>query len=557
MTDVSLFGLNAGGHHAVNVALHIANTLLVFWFFKTTTGRVALSAFVAAAFGVHPLHVESVAWIAERKDVLSSFFILLTMVAYAGYARKPERSSYWVVVFFFLLALMAKPMAVTLPMLLLLLDLWPLNRVRLNASLGEWAPLIREKVPLMVLAFGVAAATVLVQARIGAMAGLSALPWWIRAANALVSYALYALKTLWPIGLAPFYPLRLWSPAAVGAAALFLLAASVGAFFFRRRSPAVFIGWCWFVVGLLPVSGLLQSGQQAMADRFVYMPIIGLLVALVWGVSIIAKSSAAVRVGALAAVITIVLLAIVARAQAATWASSVTLWSHAVQVTQDNYLALQKLGDALADQGDFSGALTNYDNALAVTPAGAGKYFAVIHNAKALALMHLGRPDQALPVFRLAVEEDGEFAEARLNFGNALAATGELDPAADQLAEAARLMPGLSEAHVGLGGIRLRQDRAPEARAQFREALALEPGSAEAHDGLGSAFAMQGQLDAALAEYQEALRLKPSLATAHLNMGIVLAKKGETARAIEEVEKALSADPTLVAARRALEALKR
>jgi len=556
MMDVTLFGLDAGRHHLTSVVLHALNTLLVFWFFRTTTGAVGRSGLLAAIFAVHPVHVESVAWVTERKDVLSACFLLLTLIAYAGYVKRPRWPRYIGVTALFIAALMSKPMVVTLPALLLLIDVWPLARVSWTSGWPAWWPLIREKLPLFVLAFGTSAATIVVQARVGAMAGLNALSWTSRVGTAIVGYATYLAVTLWPARLAAFYPLRAWDLLTIAMALAVLAGVSAAAFAARRRYPHVLVGWLWFLISLAPVVGLFQSGEQATADRFMYVPIIGLLVAVIWTVAPEAQPRVVRRAIAAVAAACVVALALAARAQAATWTDSVTLWEHAVSVTQDSDLALQKLGDALRERGDSERALAVYNQALAAAPAGANEYRALVEHGMGLAFTHLGRAADALAAFQASVELDGHFAEGRLNLGNALAIAGQPGDAEQQFREALRLEPDLVEAELGLGGSLIRQGRAAEAVAPFTEAIRLDPALAEAHNGLGSALAIQGRLDDALVQYREAARLKPALATAHMNMGLVLAQKGDRPAAIAELEAALKADPSLVAAARALDELR-
>ena len=278
LLDVTLFGTDAGMYHVTNLVIHIANTLLVFELFRRMTGQTGRSAFVAAIFASHPLHVESVAWIAERKDVLSTFFWMLTAIAYVSYVRRPGWPRYLAMLVLYALALMSKPMVVTLPVVLLLLDLWPLRRD------APWIRLIVEKVPLLVLALATSIATVIVQNSVGAMAGLDALPWPVRAANATIGYVAYLWKTIWPTHLAAFYPLFAISPGRVAAAAIALVAVTALVVARRAKYPYLFVGWFWYLITIAPVIGLLQAGEQGMADRFMYVPMIGILVMVAWGV---------------------------------------------------------------------------------------------------------------------------------------------------------------------------------------------------------------------------------------------------------------------------------
>jgi tetratricopeptide (TPR) repeat protein len=540
LMDVQFFGVTAGAHHVTNVVWHIANTLLLFGVLRQMTGAVERSAWVAALFAVHPLHVESVAWIAERKDVLSTCFWLLTIGTYVAYVRRPQWPRYLGVVGLFALALMSKPMVVTLPIVLLLLDQWPLQRAS-ESALSR----VYEKLPLFGLAAATGVATVVIQARVGAVASLGVLPWRVRAAHAIVGYVAYLGQTIWPTHLAAFYPLRVSSPGIVLAAALALGAITATAIRSRHRCPYLLVGWLWYLVTLAPVIGLVQAGEQAMADRFTYVPLIGLLLIVAWGVPDLASrwpfGRALVRP---AAFLTVVLCAVIARAQVGYWSDSVTLWQHAANVTEANYIAHEKLGEAFRDRGDLPAAEAEYTLALAVAPANSPLYDAAIHNDLGFVLTREGKTREAAAQFALAVSLRPTFAEAQNNFGNALAAAGRLPEALDHYREALRLKPDFADALVGEGGVLLRQGHAAEAASAYREALRLQPDLAEAHNGLGAALALAGDEDQAVAQYQEALRLKPALATAHVNLAMVRAHQGQTGDAVDEFLRALDLEPT-------------
>ncbi|CAN5872148.1 hypothetical protein BH18ACI5_BH18ACI5_23850 [soil metagenome] len=369
LLDVSMFGLDAGAHHLTNLVLHIANTVLIFGLLRRMTGSEGKSAFVAAVFAVHPLHVESVAWVAERKDVLSTFFWALTLWAYLSYAKRPAPARYAAVMALFLLALMSKPMVVTLPVVLLLLDVWPLGR-------RDWRRLLLEKLPLFAMSAATSVATVLIQNRVGAMATLDALPWHVRVSHAIAGYVAYLGMTVWPSHLAAFYPLRLAPGWIVGTAAVSLMAVTVTAYRYRGRYPYLLVGWIWYLVTISPVIGFLQAGEQARADRFMYVPLIGLLLIVAWGVPDLlagwtSLSGKARRQGPAAAAVTIILLnAVVAHAQVQTWATSVTLWRHGIDATPDSYIAYENLAQAVRERGQLDQALQLYARALGLAPAG-------------------------------------------------------------------------------------------------------------------------------------------------------------------------------------------
>ena len=545
LTDVSLFGTDAGAYHVVNLVLHMANTLLLFELLRRSTGKSGPSTFVAAVFAVHPLHVESVAWITERKDVLSTFFLLLTMLMYVAYTRRPAAARYAGVMALFALALMSKPMVVTLPVVLLLWDFWPLGR-------SDVRRLVVEKVPLLLLALATSVTTVVIQSRVGAMAGLDALPLTTRLGNAAIGYLAYVWKTIWPWPLAAFYPLFDLSGPRVGAALVVLGAITYGAFRLRATHPYVWVGWCWYIVTISPVIGLLQAGEQGMADRFMYVPMIGLMIAAAWGAKPL-LDRAGWRAALVPAAVALVLVwTIAARAQAAHWENSLTLWGHAARVTPRSYIAHENLGQALRDRGRLDESLASYERALALAPARSPGYAAVINNSIGLVLTRQGRAAEARQRFAAAVLANPTFAEAQSNLGNALAAEGHASQAVDHYREAIRLKPDYVEPRVGLGGALLRAGRAPEAAAAYRDALERDPGLAEAHNGLGGALATQGDVDGALREYGEAIRLSPRLATAHLNIAVLYIKRGDLAQARRHLETALSIDPGYEPARQAL-----
>jgi tetratricopeptide (TPR) repeat protein len=547
LLDITMFGSDTGGYHLTSLLLHAANTALVFEGFRRLTTDVWRSAFVAAMFAVHPLHVESVAWIAERKDVLSTFFWALTLLAYVAYVGRPSARRYAVMCLGYVLALMSKPMVVTLPALLLLLDVWPLARFTKRAVL--------EKIPLFLLAVAASVVTVVIQHRIGAMARFDVLPWPTRAGNALVAYVAYLAKTFWPVGLAAFYPPFSADAGRIAACGLLLAVLTGAAVRMRPAYPFVFVGWFWFLVALAPVIGFLQSGEQSMADRFMYVPLIGLAVILAWGVPVVANRRVPNAVTAFAAVVAILACAGTAHAQVLHWHDSVTLWEHAMEVTSGNYLAHENLGQALRDRGDLERSREHYERALALAPAGSITYAAIIHNSLGMVLLREDKPGEALDQFAQAARLDPTFAEAQTNLGNALASGGRPAEAIDHYRVAIARKPDYVEPRVGLGAALLSQGKAADAIPCYREALRLDPNLAQAHNGLGGALATEGHDAEAMQEYEEALRLKPDLPTAHLNIALLLVKQGRKEEARRHLDAALSIDPGYEPARRLLAAL--
>jgi tetratricopeptide (TPR) repeat protein len=470
MLDVSLFGMHAGAYHVTNVLLHVASTLLLFDVLRRITGALLPSAFVAALFAVHPLHVESVAWVSERKDVLSTLFLMLTLEAYVAWVRAPSRTRYALVVACLALGLMSKPMLVTLPFALLLLDWWPLGRWTDAASARR---LVVEKVPLFLLVAASSVVTYLVQKTAGAVAELDAHPIGMRVENALISYVLYARNMFCPTRLAALYiherPLPAWK--AIGAAAT-LAAVTLVAARQRRRRPWFLMGWLWFLGTLVPVIGLVQVGMQSMADRYTYVPLIGLFVVVAWGAAELVGLERR-RDLAFAAVASAATLAcaVLARRQVETWKDSVTLWRHAIDVAPDNAAAHNNLGSTLCD---------------------------------------LGRFEEAAAAFRDFIRISPDDADAHHNLGYASMKLGRLDVAETELREAIRLDPTFADAHENLGYTLRLEGRLPEAVVQFEDALHLKPDFAAAHRDLAGVLEEQGRIEDAIHHYDEALRLAPA-----------------------------------------------
>lgn len=570
MLDCELFDLRAGHHHLVNVFLHILNSLLLYLVFKGMTGAVWRSAMLAALFALHPLHVESVAWVSERKDVLSTLFFLLTLWAYGRYAKRPSLSRYAPVFVFLSLGLAAKPMLVTVPFVLLLLDYWPLGRPRFPGA--RTLRLVAEKVPLFLLAGLSCLVTFVAQQRAGAMTWLE-VPFPVRVANALVSYAAYIEKTLWPASLAVFYPYPGAIPATRwGAAALALAGISVLVALGRRRWPYVVVGWLWYLGTLVPVIGLIQVGKQSMADRYTYIPLIGLFLAAVWIAADLAAGRRHGRV-ALAGLSSVVLLACMTatRAQVAHWRSSETLFEHTLRVTRDNAIAHTNLGVVLLSAGRTEDAIRHFRETLRINPRDAqtqsnlgvalmrqGKtQEALRHCREALrlnprsAMSHInlgavlaqaGRVEEAVTHFRLAVQLAPESAEARYNLGLALIALGNLEEALSHCEQALQLSPHSGPMHHTLGLILSRQGRKEEALAHFRQAARIDPGFAELHAEHRIEALDQARMAEEIAASRSPSRRDPSAAESHLESGLSLARQGRQEEALAEFRRALELD---------------
>jgi protein O-mannosyl-transferase len=568
MADVEVAGVGAGGHHVTNVLLHVLNTLLLYGLLRRLTGANGRSLFVAALFAIHPLHVESVAWVTERKDVLSTLFLMLALWSYAAYVRRPSVGRYLAVAACFVCGLMAKPMIVTLPVLLLLFDVWPLGRLTLGRTDGmgpqadalpvAWAAAVREKLPLVAVAVAAGIGTIVAQDHAGAIADADVVGPMARVATALTAYASYIGKMAWPTGLAAFYPYQaVVRPWPVAGALLLLAGISILAVRLRRQ-PYVLVGWSWYLVSLGPVVGLIQAGNQSMADRFTYVPLIGLCILVAWGVPALlpqrTRAVAAIAVAAVAA------SAVVAHAQVQHWETDDTLWTHALDVIPDNYFAHNSIGRRLYGRGQASQAAWHFSEAVRLAPRfydgrnnlglvllGQGRLDEAIvqfreairlHptaealNALGAALAQKGDLDEAVTCGLQAVALDPGLAEARYNLGLTLAKHRRFADAVVQYAEARRLKPGLPAVPRAAGEALLQLGQVSDAVAAFRDAVRLDPGSPDAHHGLGIALSGQGHLDEAAEEYAAAVRLSPERADYQDDLGFALAARGRVAEAI-------------------------
>jgi len=537
-----LFGLNPRGHHLINVLLHGANTVLVFVLLRRLTGAMGRSFFVAALFGLHPLHVESVAWVTERKDVLSALFGLLSLLFYVGYAQNratlnPQRSTldYILALLFFALGLMSKAMLVTWPFVMLLLDYWPLERVSslkfsvsssglmpsptLNSDQSRAGPqlstLLLEKLPFLVLAVAASVVTYVVQGHGGTVMPIENLPLGARIANALVSYCRYLGKIFWPTNLAVFYPHPgHWPMEDVLLAGGLLLGITVLFTVARRRFPFLLMGWLWFGGTLVPVIQLVQSGEQAMADRFTYIPSLGVLILTVWGVhELTCRWRYHKVIWSLAGCAGIVLCMGVTRRQLGYWQDSEALFRHELAVTEDNCLAHVDLGTALDKKGRIDEAISQFRQAVRLNPNDD-----IANNNLGNDLLSQGQTDEAISRFEQAVRLNPRFAGFHYNLGLTLSLKGRIDKAIAQFQETIRLKPDYAEAHYYLGNAFLEKGQTAEAISQFQETLRLNPDDAEAHNNLGNALGVNGQTDEAILQFQEALRLKPDLAAARSNL---------------------------------------
>jgi len=535
MLDCSLWGAAAGPHLLVNLLLHTTSAVLLFLTFRRATAAHWCSAVAAALWAVHPLRVESVAWVAERKDVLSGLFFIAAMLAWVLYAERPNARRYGAVVLLFALALMAKPMAMTLPAALLILDLWPLRRLPLG-----WRRLLVEKIPLALLAGIVLVLTLRGQAT---AIGNVALP--LRLANAVTGYAAYLGKLALPVGLAVVYPYRADIGAgAVIAALAVLIAITVAAVLLPKRRPYLAAGWLWYLVTLVPVIGLVQAGPQAMADRFTYLPSIGIVIALVWLAADAVAARASLRRPAIAcAAIAIGLFAALTVRQAGYWQNSETLFTHALAVTHDNVVAQLSLGETLLSQGRPDEANQHYAEALRLS-AGAPLPL----GEAGTAFVRQKRYAQAVDPLQRAVAGNPNLAATRENLGLALLNTGRPAAALPQLEAALRLDDGTRAAELrqSIGNAKLALGRGEEALRDLQQAAAGGGSRATAMNDLANAYSAKNDDVAAERAYREAIRLDPRLYDARMNLAALLSRTGHNDEAIRQIREAAALQPKSV-----------
>jgi tetratricopeptide (TPR) repeat protein len=564
MLDCQLFGLNPAGHHIINLLFHIANTLLLFWVLKKMTGAIWQSAFVAAVFALHPLHVESVAWAAERKDVLSGFFWMLTMIAYVRYAEQPSIRRYLLVVLAFCLGLLSKPMLVSLPFVLLLLDYWPLGRGRRglqnssealsqSESIGPGphklpaGRLIVEKILLFVLAAASSLVTYIIQQQEGAVAGADKLPMTIRTTNALVSYISYIGKMVYPSRLAVFYPhplnkLPIWQ-LIVSAVMLAVISAIV--IYMGRRRRYLVVGWLWYLGTLVPVIGLVQVGLQATADRYTYLPLIGIFIMMSWGAADLTAKWRYRNTGlGITASIILVVLLICTRMQLRYWQNSITLFGHALEVTENNPTMQNNYGNALFEKGQLEESVTHFNEALRLRP----EDFEARYNL-GLAFLRLGKIDEAIACFTESLKTSDKPYKVHSDLGLAYAQKGKLDLAIGNFNEALRLKPDYVKAINNLGSALKKQGKIDEAIKQWERTLQLRPDYAEAHYNLGVTMAEQEKYDDAVRHLNEALRIQPDWAEVHYDLGGIYVRQGKLKLAVEQYAEALRLKPDYLTAR--------
>lgn len=575
MLDYQLFGLNASGYHVINLILHILSALLLFWLFHRMTQSLWQSAFVAALFALHPLHVESVAWIAERKDVLSAFFWMLTLCLYVYYTEKPVLKRYLPVTLTFILALLSKPMAVTLPVIMILLDFWPLDRLHSRKAaiqeqvigpaaadkgkknqktmketfpeniappvapvtpeqkIAGFIPLwqLREKAAFFILSAVVSVIAVFTPDN----ASFQVIPFEIRIINAPVSFLTYLEKTFFPHDMAVLYPVANHIAAwLVIAAALLVILISVAVIMTAKRMPYLFVGWFWYAVTIFPVIGIIQIGRHLAADRYHYLPSIGIAVALAWGIPALMKNGkTGKKILFPVGIAFLAFLAFLAWRQCSYWRSSIELWSHALQVTENNDYAHNNLGTALSDAGKLEEAVEHYDKAIALSSDDPD-----FINNRGNAYARMGRYEPAIADLNKAISLNPAYMKAYVNRGNAYAAAGQYQLAVKDYDEAVRMQPDSADAYYNRGCTYSETGRYDEAIKDFTRALGMDAGYIKAYTNRGAAYAAVGRLQDAIDDYSEAIRLKPDNIPAYYNRAIVYLQQGRQNQGCSDAQKA-------------------
>jgi len=601
MLDCQLFGLNAGYHHLSNLLFHLLNVLLLFLLLYRMTGEVWKSGMVAALFALHPVNVDSVAWIAERKNLLSTTFWMLTLLAYIRYAAKPSALRYLLIMMVFSIGLMAKPMLVTLPCALLLLDFWPLYRFqwfRENWLHQEALPsagravfqtasisrLVLEKIPLLMLSFAAIWLSFLSLQKNSQILTEAAQPIGLRIANALVSYLHYLWKMIWPSNLAIFYPfpneIPLWQPVA---AVIALIGITALAIVHSRRKPYLATGWFWYLGTLTPVIGIIQGGLwPQIADRWAYIPFIGVFIAMAWaGWAFLSRSCAKAWAGAGISIFLLVLLASLTTKQLTYWKNTDTLFQHTLNVTRDNYYAHVLVGRFFSAAGDHDKALRHFQKALDLQPVfdmaheSMGDTYvlqkkydqAILHYQKALfisisdplllikignAYAGMGNHHQAIQFYLESLSIDPDDPSAYSNLGAAYYFIGQLEAAAQNLKKAIELKPDYAEAYYNLGLVEIKTGNAQPATTYFKQAVKINPDYADAHNSLGKICFQSGDMAKALLHFKEVTRISAKDASAYYNIGIILYTQHETSQAAQYFQKALEINPAYEKAKQAL-----
>ncbi|PKN96593.1 MAG: hypothetical protein CVU43_19890 [Chloroflexi bacterium HGW-Chloroflexi-5] len=585
MLDSSIFGINPFGYHLTNLLLHVMNTILLFLILCRMTKAHWPSAFVAALFAIHPLHVESVVWIAERRDVLSTFFMMLTLGAYGYYVEHRNLKRYAFVLLFFILGLISKPMLVTLPFVLLLLDYWPLGHlsevkatfpipvVEMKSEISgkkkksrkkdvekavstvksaeiikpsipafKWSlisPLLLEKIPLFFLAIVSSIATYIAAQSVGFIHS-ELIPLDVRIENAIFSYIAYIGQMIWPSKLAVFYPhpesLSLWQ---VSGAALFLVAITLTVFWMAKKFPYLATGWLWYVITLVPVIGIIQLGSQARADRYTYIPLIGLFIMVAWGVKeLLKKWKLHKEILFSASVLILIVLSILTYKQVGYWQNSITLYDHTLKVTENNWFLHVNRGLALNDLGDANQALADCSRAIEIKPG-----FPTAHNCRGIAYKVLGNYNEAIKDYNRAIEMKPDFADAYNNRGNVYNSLGNYTLAIENYNKAIEMKSGFAQAYINRGAAYIRLGNYMQAIENFNKAIAISPGYSMAYNSRGNAYFDLGNHKEAIADYNRVIEIKPYYPDAYLNRRNAFVHLGNYHEAIADYSRAIELKP--------------
>ena len=590
MLDWKIFGANAAGHHFVSLIFHICAAIFLFLLFNKTTGRFWPSVFVAAIFAVHPLRVESVAWVAERKDVLSMFFGLAALYTYAFYVEKPVVSRYLICLFLFILGLMTKPMLVTLPFVMLLLDYWPLGRFQkeplpaIPVKPPKTAPamtdrrkskkmqikepaakitakpektrlpfparILTEKIPFILLALVSSGLTIWAQQQGSAIQSLQKLPFADRLSNAVVSYVAYLLKMFWPINLSVFYPYQNALPAwQVAGAALILLSISAWAIYTIKKTPFIFIGWFWYLGTMVPVIGLIQVGSQSMADRYTYLPSPGIIIMLVWSLLYFIQSQKIRRNILLPAGMALLLvLSVLTWRQSGYWKNDIELFTHALNITENNFLAHNVLGTVLCEAGKRKEAIEHFQAAVRIVPQDAKNYYNL-----GLAYDQEGNKEIAMDYYQISLKMNPHDAKTHSNLGVVLDAFGKSKEAMEHYQTALELDPKNWNAHYNMGNIYKEKGNMDKAFEHFREVTKLKPDYADAQNNVGLILELYYKNNReAITHYRQAVAAKPDDAGFHFNLGMALMNEGNLPEAALHFQRAIDLKPDYEAARKSL-----
>ncbi|MFZ1982139.1 MAG: tetratricopeptide repeat protein [Smithella sp.] len=553
MLDWQLYESHAGGHHWTNVIIHIFNTILLFLLLRTLTGAMWRSAFVAVLFAIHPINVESVAWIAERKNVLSTLFWIGTMLFYVRYVKSPNWKRYLPVLICFALGLMSKPMLVTLPFTLLLLDYWPLGRMKIE-QLNEdqiiettgvalkkkkMLFLVIEKIPLIVLSAFFSYLTLFIQKNAGAVSSLHSFPLSYRLGNAVISYELYIRKMFWPFDLAAFYPLNynisLWQ---VIFPALLLIVITVFVSVYFRKSPYLLMGWLWYLGTLVPVIGIVQVGDQAMADRYAYVPFIGLFIMLTWGALAIIRKHFSSRIILIIPLLIITGLTIVAHRQVKYWQNTFTLFSHALDVTQNNAFAHSSVAGQLLMQNKVNEAMLHCEKALLLNPH---NYNTLVRIARVYIIR--GEKDKAIDALQQAIQVQPGSVKAYDDLYVILMQMGRIKEALQEYRKVADIDRDNPNIHYNFGNALAMHGDYDEAIVQFKKVIQLRPLDAGAYSNIGVILMLLDHKDTAISYLKEAVKINPDYAYAHYELSIVLKQKGMVEEADYHFNEAIRIDP--------------